>query len=130
MAITKEQIILIQNFIRSHKPQATDFSTIDVAIGVVTEGACRAVTRGEIAGLDSDLIPAEERNKFAGVSESPGLYQGFAPEDIKMIMDAVEFAKAAKSVEGLENNPDLKSMIEDPIMNNIEIEKDDSNYKK
>ena len=98
MSLGNEDIEKVCEYIRLHKPQATDFDTIEVAIKAVTgDSDCKVATQGEMIGDDAWLLSEKEANKFAGIRLGPGSWQGFSPSQVKMIMDAVETAKSVEN---------------------------------
>ena len=89
--ITNEEISKVCEYIRSHKPQKTEFETIAVAIMMVM-GDCRAATRADMVNPDDVwLIPEKERDIFAGI-KGVGWSEKLAPNAIKRLIEAARYA--------------------------------------
>lgn len=127
----KEDIKKICDYIKTHEPVGTDFEIISAAVKAVGGDGVRAITKREILGEDAFMIEEEERRLFAGISDGPGAYHQFTSDDIQMIMDAIAYSKEHQgNKDNLLNNPELKTMMEDPTMNNVELDSKGDIYNR
>lgn len=115
--MTEEEIRKVCNYIKTHRPQVTEFETVNVAIMAVTKDRY-AATREDLLGDDVWLIPVEERDKLAGV-RGKGWCQTLSEEIINMFLEAVEYAKTHAKEYGKSTMDDdieiLKQMRNDLI---------------
>ena len=109
----KHELEQVVNFIRTHKPQADDMDTINVALHAAGIEGDACYRKDLLNPDDVWLMPEDKAYEFAGV-KGQGWVEGFATTVIEAIKEAVKYAKEhADELADVTNEISLDTPVKD-----------------